>query len=247
MKGIYNGCLNMSILDGWWAEGYAPEVGWAIGAGEEYAEADWEDQDRIEGNAIYHILENDIMPRFYTRGRDGLPREWIAMMKNGIRDMAPFFNTNRMVQQYTDQFYMENFYRIQSMLTDNMRNGRDYANWRRELENIWNRVDVMTVEIDKNTAKVGSKAEVVAKVHLGSLSPDNVKVQLYYGSLDTRGDIVDGNAQNMDVAENNGDGVYTFKTTHQYQHAGDIGISVRVVPYHEYMHTVFQPKLITWA
>ena len=247
MKGIYNGCLNLSILDGWWAEGYTPEVGWAVGAGEEYAEADWEDQDRIEGNAIYNLMENDTVPRFYNRGRDGLPREWIAMMKNGIRDMAAFFTTNRMVQQYTDEFYMENYFRIQDMLSDNMTNGRNFANWRRNLESIWNNVSIVNVQVEEKTVKVGAKAEITAQVHLGELSPDNVKVQLYFGSLDTRGDIVNGDAHDMELANSNGNGVYTFKTTHRYDHAGDVGLSVRVVPYHEYMHTIFQPKLITWA
>lgn len=247
MKGIYNGCLNMSILDGWWAEGYAPQVGWAIGAGEEYAEPDWEDQDRIESNALYYIFENDIMPRFYNRGRDGLPRDWIAMMKNGIQEMAAFFTTNRMVQQYTDQFYMENFNRIQDMLANDMSSGRDYANWRNKLENIWNQVAVLNVGIGDKTAKVGTKTEITATIRLGELSPENVKVQLYFGSLDTRGDIVDGNAQNMEVMDDKGNGVYTFKTSHHYEHAGDQGLSVRVLPYHPYMHTSFQSKLITWA
>jgi starch phosphorylase len=247
IKGIYNGCLNLSILDGWWAEGYSPEHGWAIGAGEEYAEADWESQDRMEGNAIYYILENDTVPRYYNRGRDGLPRDWIGMMKNGIRDMAAFFSTNRMVQEYTDQFYMQNFFRIQDMLSDNMTNGRNYANWRRNLGTIWNNIKVLNVNIEEKTVKVGAKAEITAEVQLGEISPDNVKVQLYFGSLDTRGDIIDGNAQDMEVTSNNGNGVYVFKTTHRYESAGDVGLSVRVLPYHEYMHTTFQPKLITWA
>lgn len=247
MKGIYNGCLNLSILDGWWAEGYSPEVGWAIGAGEEYAEADWEDQDRIEGNAIYYILENDTMPRFYDRGRDGLPRDWIAMMKNGIHDTASFFTTNRMVQQYTDMFYMKNYFRIQDMLSGDMSNGRNYANWRRNLESAWNRVQVVNVNIDSKAVKVGTKTEITAQIQLGELNPDNVKVQLYFGKLDTRGDIIDGDAQDMDVTDDNGNGIYTFTTTHHYEQAGDVGLSVRVVPYHEFMHTSFQPHLITWA
>ncbi|MDQ7034654.1 MAG: alpha-glucan family phosphorylase [Anaerolineae bacterium] len=247
MKGVYNGCLNLSILDGWWAEGYSSEVGWAIGAGEEYAEADWEDQDRIEGNAIYYILENDTMPRFYNRGRDGLPRDWIAMMKNGVREMGAFFTTNRMVQQYTDMFYMQNYFRIQDMLTDDMSNGRNYANWRRNLESVWHRVQVLNVNIDNKAVKVGTQTEITAQVQLGELNPDNVKVQLYFGSLDTRGEIIDGDSQDMAVTEENGDGVYTFTTSYRYDRAGDVGLSVRVLPYHAYMHTSFQPHLITWA
>lgn len=247
MKAIYNGGLNLSILDGWWAEGYDAKLGWAIGNGEEYAENDWEDQDRIEGLAIYNIIESDIMPKFYTRGRDGLPREWMQMVKTSIREMAPFFNTNRMVQQYTKQFYMLNYKRVQDMLKDNMKSGLAYAEWRQNIEHVWNSVNIVNVQIDDKSANVGSTTDVIATVRLGNLKPDDVKVQLYVGSLDTRGDIVAGKAQDMTVVSENGNGEYTFKTTFQYSRSGDHGLSVRVVPEHEYMHTNFQPNLITWA
>lgn len=247
MKVIYNGGLNLSILDGWWAEGYNPKLGWAIGAGEEYAEDDWEDQDRVESLAIYNIIENDIVPKFYTRGRDGLPRDWMGMVKNSIRDMAPFFNTSRMVQQYTDMFYMTNYSRVQNMLADNMQSGLEYAAWRERIEHIWHQTNVLAVNLDDKSSNVGAKAKVTATVQLGELTPDDVKVQLFVGSLDTRGNIVNGDAQDMAVSSDNGNGEYTFETTLKYLRSGDHGLSVRVVPEHEYMHTNFQPNLITWA
>lgn len=247
MKVIYNGGLNLSILDGWWAEGYDRKLGWAIGAGEEYGEDDWEDQDRIESLSIYNIIENDIVPKFYTQGRDGLPRDWMVMVKNSMRGIAQFFTTNRMVQQYTDEFYMLNYKRIREMLKDDMQSGLEYADWRQNLENVWNQVSVIQVDIDGKSANVGAKANVTALVQLGHLKPENVKVQLYVGSLDTRGDIVDGIAQDMDVVTDNGNGQFSFKTTFKYSRSGDHGLSVRVVPEHEYMHTNFHPNLITWA
>ncbi|MGB7338464.1 MAG: alpha-glucan family phosphorylase [Phototrophicaceae bacterium] len=247
MKVIYNGGLNLSILDGWWAEGYNANLGWAIGAGEEYGEDDWEDQDRVEALAIYNIIENDIVPKFYNQGRDGLPRDWMGMVKNSIRAMAPFFTTSRMVQQYTDQFYLLNYKRTQEMLANNMSSGLEYTQWRQNLENIWHHVNVVTVDIDDKSANVGAKAKVTATVRLGELTPDHVKVQLYVGSLDTRGEIVQGDAQDMDVISDNGNGEYTFQTTFKYVRSGDHGLSVRVVPEHKYMHTNFHPHLITWA
>lgn len=247
MKGIYNGCLNLSILDGWWAEAYSPKVGWAVGNGEEYPEAEAEDQDRIESQAIYKLLEHDIVPIFYNRGRDGLPREWIGLMKNAIRDLAPFFNTNRMVQQYTTEYYMPNFERIQQMTKPDFKQGLAFADWRITLGHIWNQVNVSNVQVDERNAKVGTSVTVTANVSLGELKPENVRVQLYSGTLNTRGNIVDGTATNMEVAEDHGNGTYTFKSTMKYTRAGEQGVSVRVVPYHQYMHTSFQPDLITWA
>lgn len=247
MKVIYNAGLNLSILDGWWAEGYAPDLGWAIGNGEEYAEEDWEDQDRIEGQAIYHIIENDIVPTFYRTGRDGQPRDWMAMVKRSIKEMAPFFNTSRMVQQYSDMFYMPNYVRVTDMRDGNMEKGLTYADWRLELEGEWHKVKILDVNISDRAVQVGAEREIVAKVDLGSLKPDNVKVQLYYGTLDTRGNIVEGNATDMAVSEENGSSVYTFKATHAFDATGDLGLAVRVVPHHPYMHTNFQPGLITWT
>ncbi|HEX4796836.1 MAG TPA: alpha-glucan family phosphorylase, partial [Humisphaera sp.] len=96
MKAACNGVLNCSILDGWWVEGYSPDLGWAIGRGETYADAQY--QDHIEGLALYDILEKQIIPLFYQRGVDNIPHEWIARMKNCMRKLAPAFNTNRMVR-----------------------------------------------------------------------------------------------------------------------------------------------------
>ncbi len=106
MKATANGALNLSILDGWWDEGYTPETGWAIGHGEEYADDQSDYQDTIESNAIYDLLEKDIVPLFYERGRDGLPRGWIAKMKAAMREHAGVFNTNRMVREYYEFCYL---------------------------------------------------------------------------------------------------------------------------------------------
>lgn len=247
MKVIYNGGLNFSILDGWWAEGYSPEVGWAIGSGEEYSEDNWQEQDRIESQAIYNVLENDIVAKFYNRGRDGLPREWMQMVKTGMKVMAPFFTTNRMVQEYTQTFYMPNFERVQEMRADNFGSGKAYADWRKKVEDIWGQVSIENVDIQERTVNVGTEVEIKATVRLGELKPDNVRVQLYHGDLDTRGEIIEGEAIDMDIVKENKDGTVIFATKHTYLRAGDEGLSVRVLPNHPYMHTSFQPGMITWA
>jgi len=246
MKAIYNGCLNFSILDGWWAEAYNPGVGWAIGAGEEYEQEMWEEQDRIETSAIVNVLSNDIIPKFYDRGRDGLPREWISMMKNAMRELGAFFSTGRMVQEYAESYYMPNYERLQKLTDPNLDTLKQYADWRNQLENVWNQTAVETVNVDTREIKVGAKVEVIATVRLGALTPDEVKVQLYTGKLDTRGDIIHGESVDMDFVEGS-DGLFTFKTIVRQTNTGEMGMSVRIVPYHEFMSTSFQPGLLTWA
>ena len=104
MKVGANGGLNLSILDGWWDEGYDPARGWAIGTGEEYD--DRKHQDNVESQSLYDILESELVPLFYERGTDGLPRRWIAKMKASMRELCPAFNTNRMVREYAERFYV---------------------------------------------------------------------------------------------------------------------------------------------
>ena len=104
MKVVANGGLNLSILDGWWDEGYQPGVGWAIGGGEEISDLEY--QDRVDAQSLYSLLEQEVMPLFYDRGADGLPRGWLTMMKESIRRLAPAFSTIRMVREYTERFYL---------------------------------------------------------------------------------------------------------------------------------------------
>lgn len=247
MKVIYNGGLNCSIPDGWWAEAYRPEVGWSIGNGEEYSKEEWEHQDHIESQALYNILEQDIIPSFYNQTRDGLPREWISRVKASMIELSPFFNTYRMVQQYTNEFYMPRFEVAQEMSQPNFDKANEFTTWRRHLDNVWHEVQILDVAMNQEDVAVGTKTDIQAKVKLGSLQPTDVKVQLYYGMLDTLGNITDGQAVDMELAEDNGDSVSTFKTQHTYGETGNVGFSVRVVPYHKYLHTSFLPNKIVWA
>src|SRR5205807_2084988 len=103
MKVCCNGGLNLSVLDGWWVEAFGQDNGWAMGAGEEYTDLPY--QDDVESRAIYDLLEQEIVPLFYNRSSDGLPRGWIRVMKQSIGSVCPVFNTNRMVQEYIEKCY----------------------------------------------------------------------------------------------------------------------------------------------
>ncbi|MEP7291720.1 MAG: alpha-glucan family phosphorylase [Chloroflexota bacterium] len=249
MKAIYNGGLNFSILDGWWAEGYTPSVGWAIGNGEEYPEYEWDHQDFVESEALYNVLEHDIVPLYYDRTRDNLPREWVARVKNSMRALAPFFNTNRMVQEYTEQTYMPCNELATRLTTPTLDKGLEYAAWRGRLNDAWGKVRVDKVEASETTLKVGNDLEVTAQVQLGPLKPEDVQVQLYYGQLNPRGEIGDNaTAVTMQLVRANGsEGGYTFNAQVHYMTSGERGLSVRILPNHESLPTPFQPGMIRWA
>ncbi len=248
MKSAMNGGLNCSILDGWWAEGYSPDVGWAIGKGEEYSPDEWEMQDKIEAEALYNVLENDVVELFYDRGRDGLPRGWITKMKHAIAKLTPFFNTWRMVMEYTEEYYLPTYERM-SRLTTPLDNGRELVEWQRKVYRNWDQVQVVDLEIARNEIKVGSNTTVTATVQLGDLTPDDVHVQTYYGQLDSRG-VITNNAEAVDMKPDddpNDDGNYTFKTRLAYDSSGERGISVRVLPKHPNLANPFSLSLIRWA
>jgi glycogen phosphorylase len=249
MKVIYNGGLNCSILDGWWAEGYSPDLGWAIGHGEEYEEQQWGHQDYIESQALYNILEQDIVPTFFQRDRSGLSREWIRKIKLSMKKLAPYFNTRRMVQEYAADYYMPTVDLVQKMTAPDLAAGLAYADWRSKLEQVWHQIKIRDVQLEQSQIKVGAEVTVTALVDLGELGSEDVSVQLYYGSLDTRGNIshLDSERVLMESQGRSESGLYTFTASVSYKSSGDRGISVRVLPYNDLLPTSIQPGLISWA
>lgn len=248
MKVIYNGGLNFSILDGWWAEGYSPAVGWAIGNGEEYDEHEADMQDQIESEALYNTLEKDIIPLFYDRGRDNVPRNWVLKVKNGFKKLAPYFNTHRMLQEYTDEMYMPCYDRVRKMSEKNFEAGLKFAAWRGKVESSWSAVEIREVKVSQTQIKVGTEFEVTAVVKLGQLTPEDVQVQLYYAKQGTHGEFgAGGESIAMNSGKANGDGTYSFSARLSYNTSGERALSVRVLPKHELLPSPFLPGIIRWA
>src|SRR5437879_793626 len=165
MKVCVNGGINLSSLDGWWVEGYTGDNGWAIGAGEEYTDLTY--QDEVESRAIYDLLEQEIVPLFYNRSSDGLPRGWLKVMKRAISTVCPFFNTNRMVQEYVEKCYWPSAERFALLGADGLKKARLLAQWRRDMTRGWPQVRVETVEASgADPMHVGSQLEVKARVQL---------------------------------------------------------------------------------
>lgn len=182
MKAIANGVLNLSILDGWWDEAYQPEVGWAIGLGETYDDREYQDQ--VEARTLYDSLEQDVIPLFYERSADGVPRRWIARMKACIGALYHFFNTHRMVQDYTERFYLPGADRYHQFSADKMARAKALAAWKTRIQQLWPQVRIEAVETDSFTElKVGDEFSARARVHLGALTPNDVRVELYHPDL----------------------------------------------------------------
>jgi len=250
MKATANGALNLSILDGWWAEAYTPETGWAIGHGEEYPEDQADHQDTVESNAIYDLLEKEIIPLFYDRGRDGLPRGWIARMKAAMRDHAAMFNTNRMVREYFEWCYLPGFERSRRLMADDQRRARALAAWKARVRQAWGQIRIESLRAEPaegQELKVGDQLQVQAEVNLGTLNPTDVTVELFYGPLDAEGLIVQAQTIPMLIAQSRGKGVFVFAGGITCTTSGRHGYTLRIVPNHEDLGHPFEMGLILWG
>ncbi len=253
MKALANGGLNLSILDGWWDEawhtetGDQPFVGWAIGRGEKYDNQDYQDQ--VESLALYEILEHDVIPSFYERGADGLPRRWISRMKSSIATLCPEFNMQRMVTEYATDFYLRSHERHQHLMADNAAAARALAAWIQRIRDNWGQVAIESVDaLPETELRSGGQVEVRARVRLGSLNCDEVSVELYLGMLDADFEICDAAAVPMEKVTQAADGVYVFAAhSAACRESGLHGYTVRVLPYHVDEPQQFLPGLICWA
>ncbi|NNF05754.1 MAG: alpha-glucan family phosphorylase, partial [Candidatus Eisenbacteria bacterium] len=244
MKAAANGVLNLSILDGWWAEGYETERGWAIGDGEEYAEEHY--QDSVEASALYDLLEHEVIPTYYDRDSKGLPIKWIQKMKASMRDLGPMFNTNRMVGEYTEKFYIRAANRSHELTDGNLDRVHSLVDWSRRVSQHWSQVQVEGVtHRNGGELHVGAEVPVRVKVDLGHLSPGDVAVELYHGSADGDHQVQEGRVTSMNhVGEEDGHQLYEGMLT--CGTSGLYGYSVRIVPAHPDALIPNEMPLITW-
>jgi len=248
MKAAMNGCINVSILDGWFDEGYDAEVGFSIGKGESYD--DPAVQDAIESRALYELLERQILPEFYHRDETGLPRKWIHRMKASIRTLMPRFSTNRMVADYAEQYYLLAHGVSQALVRDRMAEARALAQHIGRFREHWPQVGVRRVETNVTTSvAVRTPVRVRALVQLGGLKPEEVRVQLYHGEVTSLGDMARGVGVEMHPEPNApviDGGVHTFVGEFAAAGSGRRGFTVRVIPRDDRLVGTVIPGLIAW-
>jgi starch phosphorylase len=245
MKAAANGVLNCSILDGWWVEGYGADLGWAIGRGESYSDPGY--QDHIEGQALYDILEKQIIPLFYQRTVENTPHEWIARMKNCMRKLAPVFSTNRMVRDYAEKFYMPSFVRGGLLAAEGMKRAIELAKSKNSLRHRWRAIQIVGVHTSGNGHfKVGESMQVEALVDLPGVEPGELAVQLYAGPVNARGDIEQPQALVMTHAKALAPNRHLFIGKFDCRTSGRQGFAIRILPGAADLATPFEPGLILW-
>lgn len=244
MKVVANGGLNCSVLDGWWAEGYDRAYGWAIGQGRSHQ--DETRQDEIDSQSLYYLLENEIGPVFYHRVDGGLPKRWLEMIRASMQSLAPRFSTNRMVREYTTRFYVPSGIAFCSRKAEGQAKAKELLAWRDELTAAWPSIKIVEVRDNAQPKNaVGSEFTVTAKVDLGSLPPDRVRVQALAGHVGMNRELDDLEIFDLHLTESNGS-LHVFEGVVRCNRPGLRGYCVRVVPGHEDLRIPAELGLITW-
>jgi starch phosphorylase len=246
MKASMNGSPNLSILDGWWDEANYVRTGWPIGQGETYDDPDYEDQ--VEANALYELLEREVVPLFYDRDSEGLPRGWVAKMKDAIKLNTPHFNTARMLRDYALRGYFPAADRCFAMTSNTYAPAKQLATWKQRLFERWYDINIQDVDIAAPTeVMVNQSVAVKTRINLAGLTPNDVQVELYQGAVNADGQIVNGVPVVMDYqgADEHNNSIYTAEVV--YTASGLQGLSLRVLPKHENLSSPYEPGLVLWA
>ncbi len=268
MKAALNGCLNFSVLDGWWAQAYDNELGWAIGQGETFT--DYELQDRIESELFYGALEREIVPMFYSRDAGGVPHDWVGMMKESIVRLSAAYNSHHMLKAYTNQFYRRALELGHQLRANEFTQAKALAAWRQKLTRAWAGLEILQVESPASDyVYKGSQLEVRATVKLNGLAPEDLIVECNHGPLG--GETANSPAHPPPDQENSRTGesreigtslaapervrmeletvtgdTAIFHTAIPCSRGGHYGYTVRLLPGHPLLATEFLPGLIHW-
>jgi len=248
MKCAPNGGINLSVLDGWWCEGYNNSNGWAIGRDIDSGSTEF--QNEVDASSLYKLLENQIVPLYYAKPDGKLPLAWLQLMRESIRSVTPVFNTQRMVKQYTEQLYIPAAQAYENFSRDDCGAAVQLSQWKTQMRKDWPQVQLSDVQVankDRPTIQVGESLQISARVHLGAVDPRHVRVEAYHGELDN-GDLHNPAATVLtQSSQADGDGTYIYQGSVPATESGTYGFSVRVVPTHPCLMQAHELRLITWS
>jgi starch phosphorylase len=245
MKAALNGALNCSVLDGWWDEMFDGEAGWAIPSFEWITDAD--ERDDREADALYSLLENEIVPLFYDRGADGVPAEWIRRSKAAITRLGPAVSAGRMVREYVERYYEPAARAAARLSADRGARARDLAAWKSRVRREWAAVAVVDASGDGGPLAPGASRPIEAVVALGALAPDDVEVRLLSGPVDGDDAIETATVERMQPAGAVEGGAHRFRGVLSGAAPGVHGFTIMVLPSHPDLMDDHEMGLTAWA
>ncbi len=245
-KGVMNGTLHFSVLDGWWVEGYKKDAGWALPLERAYDVQDY--QDELDAETIYNILEDEIIESFYERDKDGIPEKWIGYIKNTLAQVAPNFTTARMIKDYQVRYYNPQYERTSKMKKDDFKVARDLAAWKHWISSKWDEIEVKDVQVldgITNVLKVGKDYPVRVLVDLKGLSADEVGLEMVVteNGEDSQPELVKKMQFRVESFENN---VCCYILDMHLDYSGSYSYGMRLFPKNENLPHAQEFKYIKW-
>ncbi|MGW0827677.1 alpha-glucan family phosphorylase [Streptomyces sp. NPDC002845] len=243
MKAALNGCLNLSVLDGWWDEWYQPDFGWAIPTADGTATDD-DRRDDLEATALYDLLEQRVAPRFYERGQGGLPDRWIEMVRQTLTHLGPKVLAGRMVREYVERLYAPAA-RAHRALTPPV--AQELSLWKARVRGAWHGVTVDHVETSETTAtaELGTTMSLRVRVGLGDLAPDDVEVQAVSGRVDSQDRITDADCVPLKPTGGpDEEGRWAYEGPLSLDRTGPFGYTVRILPAHRLLASPAEVGLV---
>ena len=236
MKVLVNGGINLSELDGWWAEAYTPEVGWALGDGREHGDDPaW---DAVEADALYDLLEREVIPEFYTRDESGIPTRWVKRMRESMAWLTPRFSANRAVREYTEQHYLPAAAAYRLRIVNKGAIGRETVDWQRTLEQKWATLHFGEVRVEAD----GEQNVFEVQVYLDQLDPEAVRVELYAAGVSDGPPVRQEMKRMQQLVGTNG---YTYRAcVPAARPATDY--TARIIPHHDGVAVPLEDAHILW-
>ena len=252
-KASVNGVINFSILDGWWAEGYNQENGWAIGTNKEYS--NYDEQDEADSQSIYDTLENKIIPTYYNKDNNGISKEWLRIMKNSIITTGGRFSTQRMLVDYIQQLYMPLAQNHKQYYTS-LEKVTELESWKQQIYRNWPNVKVYNIEQpskDENvTVDAGNTMKVKCKVKIPGLMPEDIKVQVYFGRVNEKGIMEKISVTPMERVKPDSQyetdiDEFIYEADLEFKTGGEYGYTFRVMPKNNMILDSENLDLIRWV
>lgn len=235
MKVLVNGGLNLSELDGWWVEAYTPEVGWALGDGKEHGEDP--SVDAAEAEALFALLEHQVVPEFYSRDAAGIPRSWVTRIRRSMSTLTPRFSANRTVREYTESYYLPAARRYRQRAANNGAAGTQIAQWQHQLDQQWSSIGLGDLKAEVQN----DQYLLEIPVHLPGVPPEWVQVELIADALGGRA----GLRQAMDRSGEAGDQTYIYRALTPANRPLP-EITVRVIPFYPDVEVPLEFARVTW-
>ena len=241
--------MNFSILDGWWLEGYNGQNGWAIGQNRQYD--DHEQQDYDDSQSLYDILENEIVPLYYQRDKNGVPNEWIEKVKLSFHSTISQFSAHRMVWNYLKNYYMPALRRAEKYSQEEYRELHQFAKWKNRVQRLWKKVNLAIIngtafDEDRRVLSAGESREIILRVDSGGLEAKDLKVEVILERQDAYRGHQDMKVMPMGLVSENGDGQLEYRAHIIAEEDGSYRFNCRVIPTHPDLYNNCETRLIKW-